>query len=275
MAAKKKAVTKRKATGKQLTTESAIQAELAKYADQATEHIKKGTGQKISLTGKEFSLGEQSLGRELQVIILGHTYERRFYLAPYDKENPSTPACYALGVDQNQLTPASDSPHAQCSTCIECDHDQWGSSNTGKGKACGTHIRLLIVDGMIEDSSPIEKRLLETPIISVGPTSIKAYEGFVTQLNKRLRIPPFAVRTLLTFDQEVDYPKLEFEIVEQIKDLDLLRALIELKEETFDLLHTGYDPEGYTEAVRGGKKKPVKKKATVKKKVPTKKRSKF
>lgn len=284
--ASKKVATKKKA-GKALATREAVAKKLAAMAEHQTRNVKLRAGSFISLSGKRFSFGDAILGSELDVIILAFNYERRYYDGTYDKENPSGPACYALGDDPDQQTPADNAPEPQCKTCEECEHNEWGSSATGNGKACGQHIRIALIDGKIMDNEKpldvLRSGSFDIPMIRLGVTTGKPFEAYAEGLKKRLSLPPFGVVTSLTFDDEVDWPKLEFNAKETITDMAVLSQLIELVEtdEVTDLLFQGYDPEMYIPPApsgrgRGKKKAPKKKKVAAKKKAPAKKsRGKF
>lgn len=110
---------------------------------------------------------------ELRVIVLAFMYENKMYEAKYDPKTPSTPVCYAFGTGEKGevMKPHEEAPTPQHDNCKDCQFNQWGSADTGRGKACGNVARLLcITEDSMEDAETLidsEARLLSVPVMSV------------------------------------------------------------------------------------------------------------
>jgi len=264
MVAKKKKVKKSKS--KQIMTMESYAEQLVKGADLAVSNLQTNEGSKISIKGNKFTFKGVDLEEKLQVIILDSVYERSFYDRKYDLDNPCIPACFALSdLETNDTSPSENSVVAQSTNCLDCEHNEWGSADVGKGKKCNSHFRLMVMDGDIVDISEVEE--LETPFLMVPATSMKAWKSYVTMLAKQFRVPAYAVVTTVTFDKDSDWEKLVFKLGSQISDPSLMGEVIKKREAVYDDCRFEYDPENYVEPpIKSVKSKGKKKTATKKKK---------
>jgi len=262
MAAKKK-VSKKK-TGKALALP--WQQQLAQHAKTGKVPKEKALiGDYISIKGGKFSLGGAVLGRELDCVIVGYVLEKVYYDNDYVEGAKTSPACFAIGYSEDELTPDSISPNLQGGDegmCAGCEFNEWGSGR-GEGKACADKRRLaLVVEG---ESGKVELKILNIP-----PTSLKNWKGFVNTVETQgLHVMQCAVN--IHFDEEhvgSGIPPIIFDFVNEITNEKTLQAMANTLDEATKLLEQPYDISNYT-APKKGKKKTSKKKAS------KKKRSKF
>jgi len=203
------------------STEIAVPDDIkAILAEAAKEGIQNEKGSSvISLKGKKFSAGEIKLGTELTVVILADCYDNAYYDSPYQDGVVNSPACWALGIDDNTLAPDPEAvPAAQSDDCESCEHNKFGSK--GNGKACRNGRRLLVapyVDG--------EVSLGEVAMITIAPTSLKNYSKYKRTLAHIQNKPLWAVGTHLTFNDDVSYPLLEFAFVADVTNQEMLLAI--------------------------------------------------
>lgn len=269
--AKKKTSKKKTGTGKAMAK---IDEQLAQYASQESARETVAGTNKLSIKGGKFSFQGANLGKEVEVIVVAWSFEKTWYDTPFDQDNPSTPACFAIDTDGKEMVPHADAPNKQAQTCDECELNQWGSSPTGsRGKACSDRRRLIVISADEEDFAEAEFVQL-----SVGPTTLKNWKGYVNDLNNKLQLPTFGVVTNISFDEDSDFEVLEFNVSEKIADKKVLSTLLGRLEEATKLACQPYDSSGYAgnEGSGKGKKKAGKKKASKKKVGKKKKRgSKF
>lgn len=272
----KKKTGKRKSKGKGMVN---YDAQMAKFAAAASAKEKEsgGGGGFISLKGGEFTFKGDVLPGPLQVVILDTAFENAYYDAAWDDENPSPPACFAVSNEvtaNDELEPHETSPDTQCSNCEECEMNEWGSADTGRGKACSNNRRLMVISA--DDLDDLEGA--QPAMIRLSPTSIKHWSGYAKKITNVMKLPPFAVITELELSR-VDgktYYELKPSFVEAVNKKHI-PELIELVDSIQEDLVQPYDVSSYGEEApkkksnrRKVKKKAVKKKAAKKK---SKKRS--
>lgn len=219
-------------------------------------------GDAISTKGAKFSIGDRSLGRELDCVVLGWCFERSYYDSPFRDGEASSPACFAIAYAEEDMAAHDDSPSQQNPNCAECGMNEWGSGS-GEGKACGERRRLILaVEGA---NNKIEIKRLNIP-----PTSLKNWKGFINKIETMgLHTMQCAVNIHFDDDSTAAYPPLCFDFVSEITKEKTLQAMANMLEETTKLLEQPYDVSNYA-TPKKGKKKVAKKKVAKKKK-----RSKF
>jgi len=150
--------------------------------------------------------GKTSQG-PLSVVILDHRSFNSYYTKRYDPNNPAPPDCFAIAKIIAELAPHEEAADPQAESCAECPMNQWGSAATGKGKACRNQVRLAVAAA---DATPSS----EPMILRVSPTALKSWNGLVNDLESIGRIPLQMV-TEISFDQNLAYPSLLFQAVEE------------------------------------------------------------
>jgi hypothetical protein len=210
------AVIKQPKTNLPATIEEEMAAEIAALQSR----LAAPSGDMISCAGKVFALPDgQKSSDPLRVIIVDFITMNAYYDRKYDPQNPTPPACFALGLEPTKMVQSVNSPDNQNpeGDCSSCWAGQWGSD--GKGKACG-NARLLAVLPAIEDLSD------DTPmwLIKVSATALKGFDGYVASVARAFNRPVRGVSTLIDFNPNTDYPQLIFGSPEPISKEHLLIA---------------------------------------------------
>lgn len=202
-------------------------AELAKLAAGATEteaHV--GGGSFIGTASGVLKFkGAEVPGNKMNVVVLDHIIENAFYPGNYDSNNPQPPVCFAFGRVEEGMAPHPDSAEPQHETCAGCPQNEYGTANTGKGKACKNIRRLALISqgDLDEDIAAAEVAYLKVPV-----TSVKAWAGFVRQGAEVLKRPPlgFVTEIGLVPDPKSQF-KMNFRLIEPIADAETMGAIIE------------------------------------------------
>lgn len=197
--------------------------ELAKQAEiAASMEADVGGGQFFSMKSGILSWqGAPLPGNQMAVIILDSILENVYYTGKYDPEMPQSPTCFAFGREEKAMRPHQivvESGNNQAATCADCKMNEWGSAETGRGKACRNTRRLAMIPaGTFNQAGKLE--LIEDEghyaSSSVGymklpVTSVKGYANFVKQVAGALRRPPFGIVTKV---KVVPDPKTQFKVV--------------------------------------------------------------
>jgi hypothetical protein len=140
-----------------------------------------------------------------------------------------------VGPEPTTLVPTGNSPNKQADTCAVCPNNQFGSA--GKGKAC-KNTRLLAIKPMADDDDNIY-------VLSVPPTSIKAFDSYVHTLAGKHRLPPVGVVTRVTLDKNESFAAPRFEVVRPLNP-DELGPFMEARTQARERLVTEPDFSQYT-----------------------------
>jgi hypothetical protein len=191
----------------------------------------------LSIKGSKFALGEDKLGKELDVVILSTAFDNAFYDRPYNPDVITPPACFAISTDSTEMYPHESSPDKQATSCDICPNNQFGSS--GKGKACKNGRRLLLAsynsDDGVDLSSPVTLR--------IPPTSLKNYSSYVRKLAAG-NMPVFSVVTTIGFDENEDYPKIVYKTKSTLGP-SVLGSILDRRREFSDIVTVPYDTSTY------------------------------
>jgi hypothetical protein len=203
-------------------------AKLAEMAKAAASHVDVGGGNFLSIKSGRLSYkNAQVPGSKLKAIVLAFCYENSWTKAKYNPDKPESPDCFAFGTSKDEMAPHADSTLPQEENCADCSKNEFGSADTGKGKACSNRYRLaLITEAGMDDLESAEVAYLRVP-----PTSLKAWAGYVKQLEEAYNIPPFAAITEITVEPDAKTQvSVTFSLVEKIEDGEAIGALIEKAE---------------------------------------------
>ena len=167
-----------------------------------------GDAQFFSVRAGQLSFGGMPLpGNQMGVVILDAILENVYYEGEFNPDEPAPPTCFAFARDAALLTPhevvveAGQAQHAQCKGC---PHNEWGSADRGRGKACRNVRRLaLIPAGTIDVASgrfepytdPSQFERGAVGYLKVPVTSCKGFDTFVKQVAGALRRPPHGIFT--------------------------------------------------------------------------------
>lgn len=243
--AKTEVAVRKPAAGAVMSLQEQIKAENESLASR----IKKPSGDKIKLTKKKtFKLpdGTETDG-PLSVVILDFAAINEFFDSPYKEGEVATAACYAVGfLENDDLTPAKESPDVQNDSCKKCPNNEFGSK--GNGKACANKRRLAVIAGEGEDAADPNSPMW---IIDVSPTSIKAFDAYVASVRQQFELPPIGVITDVYFDPDSEYQSLRFGNPRENPNLEVHYAR---KQAAKDRLTSLPDFSRYVAPKKGGKR---------------------
>ena len=189
---------------------------------------------KISTKAKVFSLpnGQSSPG-PLMAVILDFVQFNTYYKGAWNPNSPQMPVCWAIGKDAKALTPSTEAPEAQHTSCAGCPKDAWGSSGTGKGKACKNQYRLILAtpDGGLEQA-PMS--------LYVSPSGMKHFSNYVRDIKREFDYLPIQCITKIAFDPNAPYPTLTFALD---KPHSKIEEMWTLKTRIQDMLFREPDPK--------------------------------
>jgi len=201
----------------------AARAQMAKKAEASVS-----TGNFISLKGGIMSyMGNAVPGNKLNVIVVDSILENHFFEGKYDPNTPQSPSCYAFGRDEDEMAPHEKVEAPQNDICKGCSQNEWGSAETGKGKACKNVRRLAVItedtlDKGIEGITDADVAYIKLPV-----TSVKAWAGYVNQLAATNK-PPLAFVTEISVVPDASSQfKVQFKAVSEIDDGELIGALLD------------------------------------------------
>ena len=195
------------------TDKGKLPAELLnQYAKDAEENLNnvKDAYFRVSIKGSKFKVGEEKIGVDGKGEVFSAVILREIPVNSYNEDayDPAAPAqqpdCWSLG----GLKPQPDCDNPQSDSCVTCDFNKFGSAvgsdgKPGKGKRCANNRRLVLkVQGY---DMPV--------IMSIPPTSRKNMDTFLKMLSAgEQKVPFFAMVTTFSFDEDSDYPVIEFEL---------------------------------------------------------------
>ena len=245
-------------------------AEMAKYAKEESARMPSGSGSFISIRGKNFSYQGATLEEPLRVVIVDYSYENALYEGKWDAENPQPPVCFAMSKTNDEMAPHESSPKPQSDSCKDCPHNQFGTADTGKGKACKNSLRIAVLSTATKQFNPEFVQKSDAALMKLPPTSVKNFRGYLKKITDGLQLPLFSVMTDLSFDEEAATPVVVPQFGDEIGDRKLLQALIAKRETVQAALLQPFDVSGYSEDKPKKKVKPQKAKPKI-----TGKKSKF
>jgi hypothetical protein len=233
--AKKKAP----ATGKQMTNWNEELAKMAQVSAGIEASVGLG-GNYIKTRGGQLEYNGGIIpDNKMNVIILDHVLENAFYQGRFDPENPQPPVCFAIGRDSKTMEPHENSSDRQSDACEGCPMNEFGSADTGRGKACKNTRRLaLLPEDALENVEDADVAFIKVPV-----TSVKAWAGYVRQLADTLKRPTLGVITQisLTPDPKTQF-KMNFKLMGTIDDGDVIGELIAKRQSAEAVLTAPYSP---------------------------------
>lgn len=186
--AKKASKAPAKSTGKSLIPFEERLRQQAQIAAAVEENVGSG-GQMIGTKGGRLSFGGAEVpGNKMNVVIIDHVLENHLYAGRFDPDTPQSPICFAFCTTEDDMAPHENSVEPQHDTCKGCPMNEWGSADTGSGKACKNVRRLgLITEDQLDDVSSAQTAYIKVPV-----TSVKGWAGYVRQLNSTLTVHRWA-----------------------------------------------------------------------------------
>jgi hypothetical protein len=202
----------------------------AQYAKQSTDQVANVGGGGTSI---KFGRGKIEVGGvpvpngRLECVVLGSCALNAWYGAKYDPSDVQPPDCYAFADEygDKDMKPHEAVTDPQADTCAECEKNEFGTADNGKGKACGNNIRLgLLTAKDVEDAD--DAGSAELASAKVSPTNAKHYAAYVKLVAEDYGRPPWAVVTeISSHDDPKTQIRLEFKFVSLIEDDDILSKL--------------------------------------------------
>lgn len=261
MATKKsKDIAPRRAGG--LSTNVKWKQQLAAMAAEDTAREPVSSGNTISTRGNKFTLGGSVIPNPMRVIVLDYAFVNAYYGGvAYDKDNPSSPVCFATAKTEDSLTPDEQKvPEPVNETCKGCQYNEFGSAeNGGNGKECKNTRKLAVISADVKELTPEYIAGTTIAFINVSPTGIKHWSGYVKKLKNALDMPVCGVVTELDFDPDSDQPVVVPQYLEEIDDEDVMGAILKRRLECQEDLLAGFQQVVETRGKKLKKKeKPVK-----------------
>lgn len=185
--------------------------ELAKAAvAAAAQEAASGGGQFFSVKAGVLSFdGAPFPNNTMAAIIIDNIFENVFYEGKYDPNNLTPPTCFAFGRDEATMAPHAtvfEHNQEQNDVCRGCPRNEWGSAETGRGKACRNTRRLALLPAGIFNKAGVFEPIEDADEVLKGPvgylklpvTSIKGYAGFVKQVATLEGRPPYGIFSKVT-----------------------------------------------------------------------------
>jgi hypothetical protein len=193
------------------TLSADIIAKLQQHTLEERERIGKSSGgDTISVNNgkKLFEMPNEQEVADFEGLIVDFAYCNSYYLGAYNPKVITPPACFALATTPTKLVPSDNSPIKQNDgPCATCQHDQFGTSPTGGGKACKNSVLIAILP---PDIGQIEKH--DIWVLKTSPTAIIPFNKYASHVSG-MNVPLGAVRTKFYLDPDSTYASVRFEAV--------------------------------------------------------------
>jgi hypothetical protein len=261
--AKGTAVAKRGKGGAVVSWEEQMKSAAAMYK---SAEANAGGGKFISVRAGIMAFdGAPIKDNAIEAVVLESMHENAFYTEGFDADNPHSPVCFAFSdpmdslkpgeeasVLEDRMVPHKDSTKPQHATCKGCPQNEFGTAETGRGKACKNirRLALLHIDYLKKPAT-----IPSAPIafMKVPPTSTGGWAAYVKKLANVLEKPPFAVVTKVSCRPDVKKQVVvEFDVTGEVKDRNIGSAVLKRHKEAYSLMAIPYQPEAE------GAKKPAK-----------------
>jgi hypothetical protein len=279
VASKKKPATKKAVAKKQSTAVGSVADMFQQGLETELGREQAGVGKTLSIRNSKFKFEGADLGNEISVILLDYVFVNQYFKGKFDPDNRQPPACFAMAENELDLVPLPSSPEIQNGgdPCESCWANEFESDDAGRGKACKNGRRIAVMSAEAWEDDDFADYIDSEAVgyLTLPPTTNPTWRAYVNKLGKTAKLPVWGVITTLSFDPEVDYPKLEFTATAKLQDiLDEAGAkkLFALRDEIHDELRAVPDFSGY-EAEDSPKNKTAKKRRkVVAKKAPARKK---
>lgn len=237
---------------------------LISYADQwqaeaaimAEEEPVGGASNWLSTKGGILSFnGARVPGNQLACVVVGSVKERAYFDGRYSAREAAPPVCFALGRPNEDTSPHPNTEkrgfNPQSETCATCPQNEWGSSDTGRGKACKDVRRLALLQAgtFVKGKRGYEielftsfKHFRKAPLalLKVPVTSVKEWAEYVQATASAVGRPPHMVTTHIELapDESTTF-KFRFSLIEPLED-ELYPIIKERVEEASAMLLEPY-----------------------------------
>lgn len=221
-------------------------ARIAEKAKAVTQIEKATSAPRFSIAGEKLSFGGQPVpDNKAQIVVIGYSFENTLYKGKYDPKNPTSPACFAMELAENEESEARLAPHdsveaPEHESCKDCPMNQFGSAEVGDGKACKNTRKLAVIMPTAFDSADAMLSS-EVAVLVVPPTSLKNWKTYVRALGQQ-----GLVTEVMTTEVEYSDKKLFFypveggELVDKITE-EVWEAFLKKQEEAKEILLKPYE----------------------------------
>lgn len=169
--------------------------------------------------------GDPVPGNKLQCIVLAAVVERSLYTSNYDPDNIVPPDCFALGHAPKGLVPHENVVTPQCDNCDGCPKAVFGSAPVGKGPACKTRIRLIVMPMTNEGLTPDAIANGDLGLLKVAPTSTKHWTKYANKLAGQGLAPWAALTEIIVEADDKWQHTISYRGVQPINDSELLPVI--------------------------------------------------
>lgn len=214
----------------------------ARRAQQATEGEQLRQGTFLSTRGGILKLGDEEMpGNQVCVVITDWVRENTLYAERFNPDSPMPPTCYAFarGPEEEEEMGPHPSMQAdlsyfipQSDTCKVCPHNQWGSADKGRGKACQNRRRLTMIPAGFYSAKrgsrdfdleiftdPKDFETSDPVFMKLPVTSVENWGKFVNQVGQMLNRSPDGVITRIFIEPHAKYQYVvNFELLEKVPD---------------------------------------------------------
>lgn len=210
----------------------------AKAAVASEETAGSGGGRFFSMRAGVLKFDDAALpGNQMAVVILDSIMENLYYEDKFDADQKTPPTCFAFGRDAETMEPHDKVDEheeftRQSATCAECPQNEWGSAETGRGKACSNRRRLSVIPAgtyrplgrgggfelALEDDQE-HFRKAEEAFLKLPVTSVKGFAGYLKSTAEQFGLPLHAVFTRVYLEPDTKSQfKVNFELIEMVPD---------------------------------------------------------
>lgn len=248
--------------------------EMARYAAQYSKQEENSGGiPYFSVKGATLMFaGSPVPDNRMACVIVDVLIEHAYYPGRYDPDNPEPPSCFAFGRDETAMEPhrvCVEAGTAQNDICGMdrqegcCPMNEFGSADTGRGKACKNtrRLALLPVPGEFDANGKFTIDHDELPnwlenssfgFFRPGVTSVKAFSNYIKQAGEAMKLPPFGLITKVEIK-----PDASNQYTVEVKAIDklpreLTPIVIKRLQEVKPIIETPYPP-----AAAEGRQKPA------------------
>lgn len=165
---------------------------------------------------------------DIDVVIINSPRHKSkaFYAQGYNEDDPGiSPTCWS----SDGKVPDASVPEDQLQNdvCATCPRDKIGSRVTDAGKKtkeCGDHKRVVVVPA----SDILNEAFGGVMLLRVPASSLKGLQAYGDYL-KSNRVLYFGCATVLTFDPDPSFPRIQFEFARPLDDTEV-QMVLELRE---------------------------------------------
>jgi hypothetical protein len=168
----------------------------------------------VRVNGKEYRAGavDPNKGAIVDVVLVNASRQlaKTYYAKPFASGDAEMPDCWSL----DSIRPDSSIAHPVNPTCQDCPKNAFNSAPSGRGgKACQDSKRVVLTTtDQLEHPEPL---LL---LMRLPQQSLKNLKNHVEKLAGHGYIEPYSCVTRMSFDMDVEFPKVQFDFVEPLTD---------------------------------------------------------